>query len=110
MKPPFLAKLSRKTVILRPIIFWWSGPSRRRQIEALLEGKAIFRRSIRSSPLILVLTRPWSSGPGAVSALACRSLFCSVAPAFPENLRSRRERTLILTGVEVRFGREGGHS
>ena len=78
-------KLSRKTAILRPIIFLRIGRSHRRQIETLLEGKAIFRRSIRSSPLVLALTRPRSFGRGVVSAVVCRSGFRSVAPAFPTN-------------------------
>src|SRR5439155_12887537 len=71
--------------MLRPIIFLRIGRSRRRQIETLLEGKAIFRRSIRSSPLVLALTRPRSFGRGVVSAVVCRSGFRSVAPAFRTN-------------------------
>ena len=76
--------------ILRPIIFLLSGRSGCPQTAALLEVKAIFRRSIRNLPPALALTGRRSFGSGSVPSIVCPAGFHSLPPTFALNASQHR--------------------
>src|SRR5713226_7678285 len=91
--------LSRKIDIPCPIIVLRIGRSRRPQIAAPLEVKAIFRCSIRSLPVVLAITQPRSLGPGGVSSIVCPAGFHCLSPTFPPNASQHCARPLCSCSI-----------
>ena len=82
-----------------PIIFLRIGRSRRPQTEALLELKAIFRRSISSLPPALALTRWRPFGSGSVPGIVFLAGFHSLSPTFPLNAAQNRVCPVSSTSI-----------